>query len=540
MLQKIIFDSHRSVPWIQQLAELIQEQAQQIQEQKQRIQEQSEAISALKKTVEEQRDEIKRLKKLPKRPKFRPGGGKPRSRSGKPSGENQKNASGDTAAMQKTKEEKVIAACDVPPGSRFKGYQDYTVQELELIAKDVTYRLEVWQAPNGQIIRAKLPKEIKGSHFGHQLRALLHHLYALGMTQPGLFEFAKSCGIEVAEGQIHHILMNEADGYQQTSEEILKAGIEKAPYIRTDDTGAKHQHKNHYCTHIGGEYFSYFKTTPSKSRDNFLNILLQGKEGYIINQACLWHLFTLGVEDDLLNHLEKYKGKSYRKKSGLNRLLNSLGIGSKKLRRQCIEAGLIGFISETILKPGQVLLSDRAGQFAIFNHAACWVHMERPLRKLQVESPQVERELAQVRDAIWDLYDKTKEAARTQIGKEEVHRLFDQLLEMRSTSPGINEVIASFGRYREELLKALDHSGLPLHNNDSERDIRSVAKRRNISGSTKSQTGKAYRDSLLTLRQTCARLGISFMQYLRSWFAAEPMDLACMVRAKYQEANSVS
>jgi Transposase IS66 family len=360
------------------------------------------------------------------------------------------------------------------------------------------------------------------------------------MTGPTLFEFASSCGIEISEGQIHHILMSESIRYQEASEEILKACMEEAPYIRADDTGAKHQHKSGYCTHIGGQYFSYFKTTSSKSRENFLNILLQGKEGYVINQVCLWHLFQLGVEDDLLNHLEKHQGKKYRKKGGISRLLNSLDIVNKKLRRQCIEASQIGFISETVLRPDQVLLSDRAGQFAIFDHAACWVHMERPLRKLEVESPQAEEELEQVREAIWNLYEKTKEASVTQIGKEEVHQLFDRLLEMRSISPGINEVLASFGRYREELLKALDHPGLPLHNNDRERDIRSVAKRRNISGSTKSTEGRAYRDGILTLKQTCARLGISFMEYLKGWFAREPIDLADMVRARYQAARSAA
>jgi hypothetical protein len=110
--------------------------------------------------------------------------------------------------------------------------------------------------------------------------------------------------------------------------------------------------------------------------------LLQGKEGYTINEAFIWHLFQCGIEDVWLNCFEEHTGKKYKSKRGLNRLLNELGVESKKLRMQCMEAGLIGFISETILKSGQILLSNRAGQFAIFNHAACWVHMERPLRKL--------------------------------------------------------------------------------------------------------------------------------------------------------------
>jgi hypothetical protein len=512
----------RNAPWLKSIIGLLQEQAEQ--------------ITSLKRTVQELKDEITRLTKTPKRPKFRPGGGDPKDRSREPG--NSPNGSGPNAANrmvpQKVQQEIHILATQVQKGSRFKGYQTYIVQELEIIPKDITYKLEVWQSPDGTIVRASLPPEVQGSHFGHQLRALVHNLYALGVTEPALFDLLKGSGIEISEGQVHNILMNESAKYHKQGEKILTAGLEEAPYIRTDDTGEKHQHKSAYCTHIGGEYFAYYTTAASKSRENFLKILLQGKEGYAINEAFIWHLFQCGVEDDWLNRFEEHKGKKYRNKKGLNRLLNSLGVQNKKLKGQCLEAGLVGFISETVLKPGQILLSDRAGQFAVFDHAGCWVHMERPLRKLKCVTPEVERELEQVREAIWVLYEKVKEAALKQTGKEEVHELYDGLIAMKSKSPGINEVIDSFAKYREELLKALDHPCVPLHNNDSERDIRGVAKRRNISGTTKSAEGRKFRDGLQTLKQTCARLGISFYGYLKEWFMGKPIDLSDIVRGKYR------
>ncbi len=140
----------------------------------------------------------------------------------------------------------------------------------------------------------------------------------------------------------------------------------------------------------------------------------------------IWHLFQIGVKDDTLNIFEGCKGKQYRSKKGMHRLLNELGISGKQLREQCLEAGLVGFISETILKSGQVLLSDRAGQFAVFDHAACWVHMERPLRKIVCSCEKVEEELKQVRHAIWTLYNKLKEVSLTQVGKQVVHQLYDE------------------------------------------------------------------------------------------------------------------
>ena len=434
----------RESPWGKVLIELIKEQHKRIQEQAKVIQEQAERIIALEKTVQELKDEIARLKKMPKRPKFRPGGGDPKSRSGKP-GNTTGGTRSNTAnkiAPEKIQQEGHVPATEVPEGSRFKGYLTYIIQELDLIPKNVTYKCEIWQAPDGTMIRAALPPGVQGSHYGHQLRALVHNLYALGMTEPGLFDFLGGTGIEIFEGQVHNLLMNESEGYHKESEEILTAGIAEAPYIRTDDTGAKYQHKNGYCTHIGGEYFAHYTTTFSKSRANFLKILLQGKEGYWINQAFIWHLFQCGIEDDLLNQFEESIGKKYRTKKGLNQLLNNLGIENKKLRLQCLEAGLVGFISATILKPGQVLLSDRAGQFAVFDHAGCWVHMERPLRKLEVATDEAERELKQIREAIWTLYAKLKEAALMQTGKEEVNQLYDQLIEMKSISPGINRLLA--------------------------------------------------------------------------------------------------
>jgi hypothetical protein len=481
-------------------------------------------------------DELAKLRKTPKRPKFRPNGMQPRDRGGSSGGSSNSSPRMGSSLAKKESSEIIIAVMNVPKGSRFKGYQTFAIQNISLIAQEITYKLEVWQSPNGEVLRGKIPVELEGQHFGSTLRAFATNLYAQGMTQPAIHDFLKSLGIELSSGQVNHILLNEAESYAATSEKILGAGLKEAPYVGADDTGEKHNHKSGYCTHIGGQYFSYYKTSISKSRENFLNILLQGKEGYHINGAMIWHLFQSGVEDDILNLFEEQIGKSYRSKKRMNRLLNELHLASKKLRQQCIEAALVGFISSTILKPGQVLMSDRAGQFALFDHAACWVHMERPLRKIICTSEQAEQELRQVREAIWTLYRTLKEAPLSEPGKEEVHKLYDDLVAMRTISPEINGVINNFEIYRDEMLKALDHPGLPLHNNDRERDIRGVAKRRNISGSTKSVRGRHFRDGLQSIRQTCFRLGYNFWDYIQRWFLGDPPDLAELVRSRYRES----
>jgi|CXWL01.1.fsa_nt_gi hypothetical protein len=117
----------KKAPWLKSIIDLLQEQGRVIQGQ-------AEQITTLKKTVQDLKDEISRQKKMPKRPKFRPGGGDPKSRSGKP-GNNDENATSNVAnkiTPQKAQQEVRVSAIGVPEGSRFKGYQTYVIQELEI------------------------------------------------------------------------------------------------------------------------------------------------------------------------------------------------------------------------------------------------------------------------------------------------------------------------------------------------------------------------------------------------------------------------
>jgi len=55
---------------------------------------------------------------------------------------------------------------------------------------------------------------------------------------------------------------------------------------------------------------------------------------------------------------------------------------------------------------------------------------------------------------------------------------------------------------------------LPLHNNLSENDIREYARLRKISAGTRSDLGRRCRDTFLSLKKTCRKLGVSFHEFL--------------------------
>src|ERR1035438_3801136 len=84
-------------------------------------------VSELERTVGAQRDEIARLKGMPGRPTIKPSGMENATQPAK-RGERRRGG-GKKTSRREIHEDRVIKAA-VPPGSRFKGYEDFVVQDL--------------------------------------------------------------------------------------------------------------------------------------------------------------------------------------------------------------------------------------------------------------------------------------------------------------------------------------------------------------------------------------------------------------------------
>lgn len=469
------------------------------------------------------KDEIAVLKGQKPRPKIPPNrldkdkpaaSDKDKDGDGKRPGSAKKNKT----ATLKVDETRQILLENIPPGAKFKEWSDYVVQELTITKKVILFQLACFVDANGKTIQAQLPPEYRTGHFGPQFIAFcLYQYHQCHVTQPLLLEAIREFGVDISAGQLNIILVENKDAYHAEKEDMLEPGLQGSEYFNTDDTGARHNGKNGYCTHIGGLLFSYFESTESKSRINFLEVLRGKYTDYVVSDECFDYLFDHGASDNLLNILEAAPRKYFSNFTKWIKHLSRLGILSEKNQRLATEGALVGSLFSHGFHDDLVIVSDDAPQFALSLNALCWIHAERHFRKFIPVSDQIRLELEQVRDAIWNLYGALKAYKADPMGhsKEGLSKEFDRVFNMRTSSAMLNDLIDRTRVNKDKLLRVLDYPNIPLHNNDSERDIREYVKRRKISGSTRSVAGRRARDTFTSLKKTCRKLKISFWQFLQ-------------------------
>jgi hypothetical protein len=483
------------------------------------IEEQQAEIRAL-------RDEIDRLKGLPRRPTIRPS----TLNAAHPDPSHRKKRRGKrpgSAKRRKTAEVVVhetvpLPLEGLPEGTRQNGYEDFVVQDLRIEAHNVCYRRLRYLLPDGTGRTAPLPAHVRG-HFGAGLRGyVLYQHHQNGVTQPLIHEELRDLGIDVSTGQIDRLLTEGHQRFHEEKDALLPAAREVSSYFQADDTGARHLGANAYTTVIANPLFASFTTTASKSRVNFLKLLRMPYEEYVWNEDALLYARSQGLSLELRARLAGAVRDGIRIFSSdraWQRQLAAWRIRGDQPRRIVTEAALFGTLMHYEMYVGQPLISDDAGQFKISGllHALCWLHAERSIRKLVPLSRREHEAIDQVRDAVWKYYQRlqTYRQSPTPRRKAGLERDFDRLFQRRTGFRDLNEALRRIHQKRDDLLLVLERPEIPLHNNLSERAIREWAKKRKISAGTRSELGRRCRDTFVSLKKTCRKLGVSFWRYLQ-------------------------
>lgn len=501
-----------------------------------------ERVAALEQENAALREEIARLKGLKGRPQLRPSGmaaeAESRQEKKAPRGKRGRGAKNARLCI----DEAVVLAAAAPPGSRFKGYQDYVVQDLVLRPRTVRYRRERWLTPDGRTVIAPLPAWVRG-HFGPELRRFVLAQYHRGqMTLPRLTRQLRDLGIDISKRQVQRLLTDGHEPFLAEAQAVLRSGLATARWVSVDDTGARHKSlpsgltrwaAGAICTQIGNDHFAWFATTGTKSRLNFLELLQAGPPAYRINAAALDYMRQRGLAPCRIAALRRalvdqgggpmdgQDAMRFGDAAAWTAFAAGFGIvatsgNAMDPLRIATEGALWGHIAAGGLLADTVILSDDAGQFKLGRHALCWVHAERLIHKLDTFNEQQRRAVAGIRRRIWWLYADLKGYCRdpSPTRKAELRRRFDRVFRTRTGFATLDRLLQRLYANKADLLMALERPEIPLHTNGSENDIRCQVTRRKISGGTRSDRGRDCRDAFLSLMKTCDKLGVSFWHYL--------------------------
>lgn len=470
-----------------------------------------EQVHQMREEMQALRDEIARLKKQKPKPKIGPS-----KLDGKKKKRGKKRKRKKTGPRQ-FDETKVIKAENVPEGSRFKGYDDFFVQELIIKSVTTRYRMEKWLTPDGKLITGKRERKNDMPHFGPTLCSfVLYQYYHAQVTEPLILEQLREWGVRMSSGQLHRLITEGKEKFHLEKDEILKVGLQVSGHVHVDDTGARHNGKNGYCTHIGNEWFAWFESTKSKSRINFLGLLRAGHTDYVLSGEAFEYMAAQKLPKTQLDKLTAEVDRGFPDKAAWQAFLKQQDFTADRHVRIATEGALLGAVLNHEINPNLVIVSDDAGQFNVLLHALCWIHAERILAKLIGFNAAQRKALKKVRTEIWKLYRDIKvyQKKPTPVVKLKLEQRFDEICKTQTCFTSLNLALKRMHRNKAELLLALERPDLPLHNNLSEGDIREYVKRRKISGGTRSEDGRRGRDTFASLKKTCRKLKVSFWELL--------------------------
>lgn len=423
----------------------------------------SEKVNQLLKENQELKQEVARLKKQSSPPRF------PQTK---------KHASATEAIQQQTEKKRwkkaekkgtiavdrevslpEVEAC-VCGGKQFRILRTWKkmVQGIQIFRDNVIYKgLDKRCIQCGKVYVSEIPEDIKGRSFSPETASTASLLkYFCRMSEGLIYTFFTGFGLKISRGEITTLLLGNSNKLIPAYTHLRVWGIKLSRYIHTDATGSKR--------------YSVKKGATGSSINQHMQIVCHK----------LLSIFSV---------TRRYNSES------VNAVVTKRG-------RKLVVIGDDG-------SPNRNKLLAKYKQL-------CWIHEIRHYLKLFPRFHIHKKVLAAVLGQWWELYWLAKAYGEqpTERKRREIEKGFDVLIGQTTGYEAVDACLQRTARKRERLLTFLNHPGIPIENNQAERDLRAAVIIRKISGATKSAAGDRSLERHLSIIHTARKQGLNVHQTL--------------------------
>lgn len=487
-------------------------------------------INELKQEVQSLRDEVNRLKGEQGKPnirgkKIRPTDISSEKERAKPNTSPKKGRQSRNHNIQITRQER----CRVKPGilpsdAIFKGYTSVIVQDLKIEQDNIEFQIEHYYSPStGLTYSGERPHGYEGE-FGPNVKSLIIGLkYGCNMSEPSIESFLTHHGVFISKSTISRYLTHNLDQFHEEKNEVTYSGLISTQYQQLDDTGARVNGEQWATQILCNPYYTSYHTIPHKDRLSILKLLLGPFElQFQFNESTFELLKELKQSSAIIEYLKNNCNGMVLSENELDKILNNLPTKNKSIatihRRIKEAAGIAWYHNQDKWPIVEILLTDDAPQFdhLAFNHALCWIHAGRSLKKLNPLTPAYQEMVKEKLDQFWQYYHKLAEYREfpKKKSKQILEKKFDTIFNQKTGYQSLDDKLAAIAKNKEKLLLVLKYPNIPLHNNESERGARAQVRKRDVSLHTITREGTKALDTFLSLKETTKKCGINFFEYL--------------------------
>jgi len=440
----------------------------------------------------------------------------------------------------------------LPKDAEFKGYKSKVVQDAIIKTDNVLFNREIFWSPSQQkTYIGEVPAGYEGD-FGPNIKSqILSFKYINNMSIPKIKEFYKNISILISESYISNCLTKKLDVFHREKSELYEASLEFGEWQQIDDTGSRVNGQNCYTHIVCNDLCTVFFTTAKKNRLTILDILRKFESrSFVFNQETFELLKQLKISQKLINKLlnETEQDKELNEKE-MEQILNVVfpdPAKGKNNRIRIMEAAAISsYHSATGIPIVKVLVSDDAPQFKLITdeQMLCWIHDGRHYKKLNPVVPLHQKKVESFLDDYWEYYRKLFNYTQHPDPEDAVSLSadFDDLFSKTTGYYDLDDRIAKTRAKKDNLLIVLKHPEIPLHNNRAENGARVEKRRADVSLQTKTDEGTKAKDTMMTIAESCKKLGVSTYQFIHDRIsrAFELPSLAELIKMKAESKTSL-